>query len=342
MTGIRILADDLTGALDAAAPFATPEEPVHLSVDPSRALGGAKRTASSESRDSPLPIALDAVRDSSARLLTGTDERTLWFKKVDSVLRGWPVEETLELMRLLGLPLCLFAPAFPEMGRRTIGGFHQTADQERPGLWEPAAIHDLLGAFQAAGARARLLGRDVAAAGILIGDAEEAADLRALVGQVPKDGVLWAGSRGLAEALCPPRRPIPCPRIGTIVVGTSHPVSRRQVQSLLQAGLADLSLIDPVPASRDAEETADQLRQAIRSLEHPGSRALIVVGGNTLATVLAAAEADALACLGEIAPGLPLSRIVGGRIAGVELVTKSGGFGAADLFMQLSPHWSYR
>ena len=119
MSAVRILADDLTGALDAAAPFATSSHPVHL------ALGGpldaGKQTISSESRELALEPARAAVRAAFNILRPGTGEKTLWFKKVDSVLRGWPVEETLELMCCLDLPACVFAPAFPEMGRRTGG-----------------------------------------------------------------------------------------------------------------------------------------------------------------------------------------------------------------------------
>jgi D-threonate/D-erythronate kinase len=333
MTSLRIVADDLTGALDAAAPFATPTQPVHLALR--GAIDARKQTISSESRELPLEKARTAVRAAFETSRSGTDDRTLWFKKVDSVLRGWPVEETLELMRRLELPACVFAPAFPEMGRRTVKGCHEVADPDRPGYWSPAAIHDLRKAFLAAGATVAMLGEAGMQQGILIGDAAEAGDLRGLVAQAPRR-VLWAGSRGLAEALCFPHLPCAVPPVAAFVLGTSHPVTRRQADHL-RAGEAsrDIIVIDPVPACADASETMMFIREHIAGMDHPGDRALVVVGGNTLTAVLSAVAARSLACQGEIAPGLPLSIIAGGRFDGVTMITKSGGFGEAELLTRL-------
>lgn len=334
MTSSRILADDLTGALDAAAPFATPDAPVEISfAAPSAA---PRQTASSESREVPLAEALALVRATHERLRAGTDAGTLWFKKVDSVLRGWPVEETLELMRLLGCETCLFAPAFPEMGRRTLGGLHEVRDADRPGGWGPAEVHDLCAAFRAAGAEAEVFAPGSAKTGVLIGDAQTEGELRALVGRLPAGGVLWAGSRGLAEALFPPRAPLAWPRLGTLIVGTTHPVTRRQVQALRDTGIAtDLRLIDPVPGAATAAATIERLEAALAELSSPAEEALMVIGGNTLTTVLETTGARALACEGEIAPGLPASRIVGGRLDGRQIITKSGGFGSTGLLVEL-------
>ncbi|MEF2549924.1 four-carbon acid sugar kinase family protein [Aurantimonas sp. A2-1-M11] len=336
MTVVRILADDLTGALDAAAPFATPSQPVHLSIDPSLPQAEAKRTASSESRESALSTALEQVQGAFARVRPGVINQTLWFKKVDSVLRGWPVEETLELMRLTNRRVCVFAPAFPEMGRRTIGGYHETVDPEQPNLWAPAAIHDLRDAFERRGAKTSLFNGRPATTGVVIGDAVEPADLRQLVRGFTQQEVLWAGSRGLAEALCQPCEAIDCPRISVVVVGTTHPVTRRQTRTLLDAGGGNVVLIDPVSEARSADETARHLHEAVVRLEPPRNHALMVVGGKTLMIVLAAVKAQSLACVGEISPGLPLSRIIGGRFDGLEVVTKSGGFGQPDLFLKLA------
>lgn len=331
---IRILADDLTGALDAAAPFSTPQRPVWLYFDPAALPEGEAQTASSESRELPLTQALAQLRATYDRLGAGSDAQGLWFKKVDSVLRGWPVEETLELMRLLGAKTCLFAPAFPEMGRRTVAGMHEVRDADQPGGWGPAAIHDLCAAFRAAGAQARLFEPEAKA--VLIGDAAAPGDLRDLVGRLPETGVLWAGSRGLAEALCPPRDLIAWPKLGTLIAGTTHPVTRRQVQALQEAGIRDdLTLIDPVPVSATAGETLRNLRAAITDLAHPGETALMVIGGNSLTAVLETSGAQALACEGEITPGLPISRVLGGKLDGRQIITKSGGFGETDLLVRL-------
>jgi uncharacterized protein YgbK (DUF1537 family) len=333
LTTVRILADDLTGALDAAAPFATPANPVHLVLHNPLEVG--KQTISSESREMGLDAARAAVRAAVEALRPGTEAGTLWFKKVDSVLRGWPVEETLELMRCLTVPYCVFAPAFPEMGRRTANGLHEVADPDRPGVWASAAIGDLRAAFEAAGAKVSML-RDGAADGILIGDAAEPGDLRSLVSHAPRRGVLWAGSRGLAEALCAPRTPIVAREVGTVVIGTTHPVTRRQIERLREIpASSNLRLIDPVPDADGPEKTLRCLHQEMAAMDHPAGKALVVVGGNTLTAVLSAIRAQSLACIGEIAPGLPVSTIAGGRFNGTMLVTKSGGFGDGDLLVRL-------
>ena len=277
-----------------------------------------------------------AVRAAFNILRPGTGEKTLWFKKVDSVLRGWPVEETLELMCCLDLPACVFAPAFPEMGRRTVDGRHEVADPERDGTWSPAAIHDMRDAFAAAGAEVAMLGEAGVASGIMIGNASEPGDLRGLVAQAPRRGVLWAGSRGLAEALCFPHPPLVAPTVGAVVLGTSHPVTRHQAEQLGRGDARHgVTVIDPVPVSSDSAETLKRVRQEIGAMDPPGDKALIVVGGNTLTATLEAIEAQSLACQGEIAPGLPLSTIIGGRFDGVTLITKSGGFGDGDLLARL-------
>ena len=324
------MADDLTGALDAAAPFATFAHPVHLAL--SRPLDHEKQTISTESRELPLEAACASVRRAFDTFRLGSNGRTLWFKKVDSVLRGWPVEETLELMRCLDLPNCVFAPAFPEMGRRTVEGRHEVAGADRGGSWSPAAVHDLREAFTAAGARVTMLGERGVTSGVMIGNAREPGDLRELVAQAPGRGVLWAGSRGLAEALCSPRPPIAIPPVAVVILGTNHPTTRRQAMRLRESSLAKaVTVIDPVPTSADAMETVRRIGQELAVMNSPGESALVVVGGNTLTAVLEAVDAASLACRGEIGPGLPVSTISRGRFDGVTLITKSGGFGGADL-----------
>jgi len=333
MTSLRIVADDLTGALDAAAPFATPAKPVHLALG--GAIEAAKQTISSESRELPVESARTALRAAFETSRPGTDDRTLWFKKVDSVLRGWPVEETLELMRCLDLPACVFAPAFPEMGRRTVNGYHEVADPERDGAWSPAAIHDLRDAFASAGARVAMLENAGRQQGVLIGDAAEPGDLRGLVARAPRR-VLWAGSRGLAEALSFPHLPLSVPAVAAFVLGTSHSVTRRQAERLREHLPAhDTTVIDPVPDCADAAETLERIRQKMAGMDHPDENALVVVGGNTLTAVLDAVNAQSLSCRGEVAPGLPLSTITGGRFDGVTLITKSGGFGDVELLVRI-------
>lgn len=331
---IRILADDLTGALDAAAPFATPDAPVRLLLrGDTPTAGGAGLSISSESRDLPGDTACTAVARAHAALVAAGGGGPVWFKKVDSVLRGNSILETLEMMRLGDFATCLFAPAFPGMGRRTQGAMHEVADGDR---WLPAPVHDLIAAFAALGVQARPLDPKRPGTGVLIADVLEQADLDRAVAALRDGGnVLWTGSRGLAEALSGGAPRLPLPRIATVVIGTTHPASRAQIAAAAPLFGDDRRLIDPVPEAADARATVRAVAAAVPGIEAGPGRALMVIGGDTLTAVLETAGVEALDCVGEVGPGLPLSIIRGGRLDGVEMVTKSGGFGAPDLLVRM-------
>ncbi|GAB3685048.1 four-carbon acid sugar kinase family protein [Salinisphaera aquimarina] len=341
---VQIVADDLTGALDAAAPFATPDRPVRLLIGraPAGELSGlAGLTVSSESRDlagSTGDAALERAFEMLVRAGVPEGRVALSFAKVDSVLRGRPVEETLVRMRLWRTETCLFAPAFPGMGRRTVEGRHETLVD---GAWQPAAVHDLSAAFRIAGTESRLRRaedtRPEMDSGVIIGDASEASHLTGHVAAFARrPDVVWAGSRGLAEAIAGAARPCGVPSLAAVIVGTSHVATRRQIGAAHEAGLFEkVRLIDPVPEAANAEVTRARIADAVAALQPSSGQGLLVVGGDTLASVLSAADAELLDCVGEVAPGVPLSRLRGGRFDGVPLVTKSGGFGAPDLLVRL-------
>lgn len=341
---LRLLADDLTGALDAAAPFASLEQPVEVpwGLVPARTGGGV--AATSESRNSGREEAMRRTLDTFAGLQTGVPE-ALWFKKVDSVLRGHPVAETAALFRAGGFCRCIFAPAFPEMGRVTRRGRQIVIGSDGDRHVGPT---DLVGAFAEEGLTAQIgLASDAA---VTIIDAETSCDLIAATrALVASNGTLWAGSRGLAAALAGPSTMRPVPTVGAIIVGTSHLVTRDQVRAVegrvsrarpegpLTLYPAKPVLIDPVPEAADAVGTQSVLLDALRRLEPTSDKqvGLIVVGGDTLSTVLAATETEALYVLGEVRPGVPLVRAIGGRLNGHHFVTKSGGFGSPELLVSL-------
>lgn len=341
---VQIVADDLTGALDAAAPFATPARPVRLLIGkaPVGDLSGlAGLTVSSESRDlngSMGDAALERAFELLVRAGVPQGRVPLRFAKVDSVLRGRPVVETLSRMRLWRANICLFAPAFPEMGRRTVDGRHEMLVD---GTWQPAAVHDLPVAFRSERTESRLRRagdtRRETGSGVIIGDASDACHLAAHVAALEdRSDVVWAGSRGLAEAIAGAAEPCGVPLLAAVIVGTTHIATRRQIAAAREACLfEEVRLIDPVPEAANAEVTRVRVAEAVAGLEPRSGKGLLVVGGDTLASVLSAAGAELLDCVGEVAPGVPISRLRGGRFDGVPLVTKSGGFGAPDLLIQL-------
>lgn len=345
---VRIVADDLTGALDAAAPFARPSRPIGLVLHETEVPDRAGLTISSESRDcGAIDAQAATVRACDLLLAADGGGAALWFHKVDSVLRGHPFIATAAMMQRLEMPRCLFAPAFPAMGRITAGGMHLV----RSGTdWQPAAQSDIAAGLRAAGLNSvstAALHRDSAC--IIVVDATTQSDLDQAVERQTDDRLLWAGSRALAESLAGSVVRLPFVPPAIVVIGTAHPSTRAQV-CLAQSQLDPAEemgpirsrpgrclLIDPVPLSADAATTRAAVFQAALRIDPAAldERSLFVAGGETLSVVLSAVKARSLDCLGEIGPGLPLSIVRGGALDGCHLISKSGGFGAPDLLHRI-------
>ena len=267
----------------------------------------------------------------------------LWFHKVDSVLRGQPFAATAAMMRHVDLSLCLFAPAFPTMGRITRGGLHLVRIGDD---WRPAVRSDIAAGLKAAGLiPASEAAGQTSAANVLVVDAETQGDLDRAVARQTEPRLLWVGSRALAEALAGAVLPVRCPQFAIVVVGTAHPATRAQVAFAaarlvpvagtgpIRPGPGQCVIIDPVAHSANAAMTRAAVRRAVLRIDPAGleGRSLFVTGGETLSVVLKAVGARSLDCLGEIGPGLPMSIVRGGRLDGCSIVSKSGGFGAPDL-----------
>ena len=189
MTTLRLLADDLTGALDSAAAFVpvSGKVPTFWRAPPSPPATAAIDSAT---RDA-APEQLGATLRRLAPLLDGAD---VAFKKIDSLLRGQVVAELATLLHRFDH--CILAPAFPFQGRITRHG-RQLARTATG--WQDVGV-DLAGGLAGWGERVRLC------------DAETDAHLDAIVagGRALPGRVLWCGTGGLAGALAD-RLPVPCP-----------------------------------------------------------------------------------------------------------------------------------
>jgi uncharacterized protein YgbK (DUF1537 family) len=247
MSRLRILADDLTGALDTAAQFTPSEGPVPTLWGPTPFL--------------PWPAAVDAgtreldaaeafaLTEQLAAVLDGADPA---FKKLDSLLRGHPAAEIAACLE--GFDHCVIATAFPAQGRITRDGRQFVSDGSDWRLVGPDLRIEL--AERGIAVRLRRPGES-APEGISLWDAasdsaldQVVAECRCLPGRV-----LWCGTAGLAGALAG-RLPVPKPLLANPVlalIGSDHHVSIGQ----LSAAWAHVRRI----TRGDAEEAAPIARR---------------------------------------------------------------------------------
>ncbi len=332
---LRLLADDLTGALDSAAPFAAQSGPIPVLWDEARVADAVGDLAfDAETRDLDAPEA-QARASRLAPLLTGADSA---FLKIDSRLRGHPALEIAAYTAFGGFRTTVVAPAFPAQGRVTREG-RQYVHDAAGGLWEPVDL-DLPAALAAAGLPARLVRRP-AGAGTLLCHAETDEDLEGIAAARAElaPPVLWCGAGGLARALAGRRdRGTPAVRLRPpilVVAGSPHPATRAQLmRAAPRDGVVvhalDLAACTSPPAARAAHE---RLVRAAAAAPPPGT--LVATGGETLLRLCEAVGALRLEAVGELAAGVPVSRLVGGGWDGVPVVSKSGGFGGPELLADL-------
>jgi uncharacterized protein YgbK (DUF1537 family) len=362
VTLVRIVADDLTGALDSAAPLA-------------RRVGALpvfwNRAASAESTGS---FALDTDSREASRpatewlgALRGAD---LAYKKIDSLLRGNTAREIGACLATGWFPSAVIAPAFPAQHRVTRGGRqYWRADPGQP--WQLVAC-DLAGALGRQGHDLRLAesAAAVVGRGFFLCDAEAEADLGELVraGERLAPPVLWCGSAGLARALAgaPPLGAVPAlARPLLLVIGSHHPVTLAQIEALARhapemvtrarptdpatiapalrsvatalRGRGAAALVIEVADGTGAEAAAPLfdrvLGAAADALEPP--RSLVVTGGATLHRLVGVLGARALRVDGEPLPGVPRSALEGGLWHGAVVISKSGAFGDPALLIRL-------
>ncbi len=195
MTRLRLLADDLTGALDTAAEFTALTGPLPVVWSPEAVPAGS---AVLDSRTRELtPDAAAATVAGMVVQLTGAD---IAFKKVDSLLRGPTLAEVAACMASGLWRFAVLAPAFPYQGRIT----RNRRQYRRTGTQWTQVSDDLVTALQALGAAAQP-GRPGAelAPGVSVFDAETDDDLRHILATVARhqQQVLWIGSGGLAQAM---------------------------------------------------------------------------------------------------------------------------------------------
>jgi uncharacterized protein YgbK (DUF1537 family) len=331
-----IIADDLTGALDTAAPFAARGLHTEVALTPA-ALGIALAQSPDvvsinlASREKPAEEALLSVRRVVAMLPPGAR----LFKKVDSRLKGH-IEVELD-----GIPYqrALVAPAIPAFSRIVEDG-HVTGF----GVEAPLSVRNVLGRHSSRS---------------IIPDAKTDQDIALSLEQADAEGVdLLVGARGLAEALAirmtgrieaelvaPPRGP------GLFVIGSHDQITLRQAERLRALTTVSyrsapngelphedrepspLVFVQAVPGVKQisAEEVSRNLANSVYPRLTTGAKTLLLCGGATAEAVLAQMGIECFQLQGECLPGLGLA------YAGEQcIIAKSGGFGEPETLALLA------
>ncbi|MGB3541008.1 MAG: four-carbon acid sugar kinase family protein [Mesorhizobium sp.] len=358
---IRVLADDLSGALDTAVCFVglsdsllvTRERPAVAAFACSTGARDLSGTAAAKVFALCLPWLLAAR----------------WpFHKIDSRLRGHAAREITAIRRAAPDRAIVIAPALPAHGRIVRSGrVLSRAGPDEAWMSEPTVLTSELAS----------LGLDVKAClpddgsvpqGISLWDAETDQDLEKIaITATSRPNVILCGSSGLASAFARVLR-IPSPRTYTsfrrpklLIAGTAHPRTLRQIGHLhanaaemhievatdgegfknVAAAIArgDNRLITPLlPAGSTEPEIPARIKAwlvcATHRLPRPGS--LFVTGGETLDTLTGALSSDGLIVTGQFAEGVPASRFLAGRWGGLDVVSKSGGFGPIELLSKFA------
>jgi D-threonate/D-erythronate kinase len=331
---LRLLADDLTGALDSAARFVGSHGTipvVWLTVPdfPCLAIDAATRDADAETARNTLLCLAPA--------LAGAD---LAFKKIDSLLRGHVALEIRSCMQAAGFEHAVVAPAFPFQGRIFSDG-RQLAHGQDVGI-------DLRTDLSATLCRPG----DAAPSGISLWDAATDTDLDAIVaaGRRLPGRVLWCGTAGLAGSVAGHVKP-PCPMLPRPIValiGSDHATARVQLDAcprrltivdpevigMVADGVAiDVGIPPGLPRTHVRHMIATAFAALLRRIDRPGT--CIVAGGETLRGLADALGAARLEVDGELEPGVPTSRMIGGALDGMRIVSKSGAFGGVGFLARL-------
>ncbi len=353
---IRLLADDLTGALDSAVAFASAGSGVAVTWWPHR-HAGARAAIDLATREGGEAEAARRHAEFAPWLSAGR----ICFKKIDSVLRGHPVAEIAACIEAGGFERVIVAPAFPFQGRVTRAGRQWRLDREEQ--VGPPLGRDLARRFAVAHGRPG----DAPRRRVTVYDAETQHDLDDIVSAVGvrSASTLWVGSGGLAAALArhldwTDGAAVACRGPFLALVGTDNEVTRRQVRHFAErdaqaeiviggdVAAARARLVErmargapslvTVAANGDRRAAARRVERAfaelLDGLPKPGT--LLVTGGETLRSVCETLGSARLVVEKAIEPGLPVSRMGGGRFDGVVTISKSGGFGEPGLFSRLA------
>ena len=356
---VGLIADDLTGAGDAAVQFARRGWNTFLVLKSAGKLQPVGRRGFGEGEPGGGPTllavatgarALDnvAAERATARAVdqlvdAGIDRM---FLKIDSTMRGsvpGQIAGALSAWRGTHSGACaVVCPAYPEMGRTVeanrilVDG--QPVERSPFGRDPVTPVHTsdlsvLIPGSEKRGRGSRSL------FSITTVDAVSDQDLAVLAAAIATGGasVIPVGSAGLARAMAAlwaaaPERPAEVrPRL------PRHPRILIQVTSLHPASLAQASrLLETFPEVRVLTGEAEAASAAmVELLKTERWDILGLIGGDGARAAVDMLGASAIRIVDSLIEGVPLGILIGGWADGMPVFTKAGGFGAEDALLKV-------
>lgn len=342
MSYILIIADDLTGALDSAVAFSRPNTVVrvvrdvaHLTLD--TAKGVDVLCINTNSREGSAAHAERKIREIASKIDFSSIPTI--FKKVDSRLKGHVKSETKVLADLSGHFSIIAAPAIPDMGRIQRGG-------------------QLIGVGATSGVDVPISMGDKFPDESALPDIFSTVEFDKLI-TVANETTLWVGARGLAFALAraqygnTPQLPTSLDGPIWFAIGSRDPISVAQASDLARMHTVLTAPNGNVPAiERTDDITTVQLTAGAEeiptaqvgsqfstgicaALRQHKPRTFLACGGETANEILNNLSINTLDVIVEVRAGLPLCHGVA-PWGPVNILTKSGGFGAVNLLSLLA------
>nr|WP_320142364.1 four-carbon acid sugar kinase family protein [uncultured Cohaesibacter sp.] len=332
-----IIADDLTGALDSSVAFADRGLKVLCALSvaelPAAMSEGADVVAvSTGSREISQEDAVSRVKQVLTTIRSHKDGQSVRiFKKVDSRLKGHVAAE----IKALGFSndQTLICPAIPRLGRFVNNGLLIGEGVGTP--IDVAKVADLPeSCCVEAGAQA---------------------NISAAISDFAEDG-LFVGAAGLAEALAnkiapePRKDAMPAPEAPALfAIGSRDPVTLDQLETfdIIEApngivpepaawqGKFKVIQMTPGKTVISGQQAGDQFADGISEwIAQAKPRTFLGCGGESAAAICARLNIGILQVLGEVLPGLPMSKSTGSGDH-LYIITKSGGFGSKDTLVNL-------
>ena len=358
---LGILADDLTGACDTAAVFASRNVPVKVVMDTNEYKDAAKiiTVINTQSRISDP----DESRDKARRAGVVLKNKKVILKKIDSSLRGRVPEEINGLLETSGSRRTVLLPAIPSIGKTVKN--RKIYDNGIP-IHKKEYAEDPLNPIISSSIR-DILSEELSSR-VEIWDAEEQRDIETAVNLTLQDEpVLYIGSLGIAEALsgrvlCASHKKVLIKKCGKclIVSGSAYSKTMEQMKRAesgfrikKQTVSLDMSGNNPISPEYSGPLLLINLEVGLMNKKNPleireqAGKILLeiiniyqpdgigIIGGETAYAVLMECKVKELRVKGRISEVMPYGIIKGGILTDSVFVTKGGSVGEENSIIQM-------